>query len=336
MRRIYLDTAAGGNNPASIHAEGVTAKRKLENARKKVAAVLGALPDEIIFTSGGTESNNLAILGVPAGIVLTTEFEHPSVIEAIRARSLYRGRKIILVTVHYANNETGEIQPVREIAKAIKRWRKERGIPRPYFHTDACQAPRFLDLNVQRLGVDMMTLNGNKLGVPGVGLLYVRRGVALKPILRGGGQERGLRSGTENVAAIDNFARALERANRGREKESKRLTTLRDYLIDGLMKLGATLNGPRENRLPNNVNVTFDGIEAEHLVVELDAKGVAVSAGSACANFDPEGSHVKNGVRFSLGPKTNRQDIKYVLSVLPPILARLTVRSGLRRISSWS
>ncbi|MBI2099991.1 MAG: aminotransferase class V-fold PLP-dependent enzyme, partial [Candidatus Vogelbacteria bacterium] len=248
-KRVYLDAAAGRGNPSSIHAEGVLAAAKLAEARRKVAGVLACQPDEIIFTSGGTESNNLAVFGVGKGHRVFSSIEHSSILQTdlratfvpvdadglVNLKDLKKALRpeTVLVSIAYANNEIGTIQPIREIAKIIRHYRKANSSKLtansfPLFHTDACQAPRYLDLNVARLGVDLMSLNGAKVGGPkGVGCLYVRRGIKLQPMLVGGGQERGLRAGTENVEGIIRFAKALEAAAKNREKESKRLSALR-------------------------------------------------------------------------------------------------------------
>lgn len=340
-----MDAAAGRVNPSSIHQEGVAARAKLEQARRTVAEVLVCQPDEIIFTSGGTESNNLAIFGVnqPRGLVNHrgfSEIEHSSILQTdpkatlipVNADGLVDlselkkslAPKTVLVSIAYANNEIGVIQPIREIAKIIRHARKNGS--RVLFHTDACQAPSFLDLNVARLGVDLLTLNSAKVyGPPGVGCLYVKRGIKLTPQLFGGGQERGWRPGTENVEGIVRFAKALKICASKREQESKRLTVLRDYFIKNLLKFPkVNLNGSASARLPNNVNVSFAGIEAEQLVIELDVKGVACSAGSACSARTGDESHVApNGVRFTLGRDTTKTDLDYVLKILPPIIKKL-------------
>ncbi len=338
-------------NPSSLHGGGVVAARALANARARVAHVLGTHPDEIIFTGGGTEANNLAIFGTwtPGVQVITTAIEHASVLEPakklgavflpVNSEGLVDLKKLKealtpetkLVSIIYAHNEIGVIQPVKEIAKIIRHFRKLSSDPRyPYLHLDACQASRFLDLNVSRLGVDLMTLNASKIyGPHGVGCLYARRGLQLEPQLIGGGQENGRRAGTENVAGAIGLATALEICEENKIKESARLSQLRDELIAGLLKIeGVTLNGPapdsQTERLPNNVNVSVAGVEGEQMVLELDARGIACSTGAACAISDHDDSHVimalgknqamaEGAVRFTLGRDTTRADIKYVL-----------------------
>ncbi len=340
--------AAGHANPSSLHAEGLVARAKLETARKQIADFLNARPSEIIFTSGGTESNNLAVFGLARRSsgeggphFVTTKLEHASVLEPAKKlntsyvetdadgfvdlKSLRDALRpeTTLASIIYAHNETGTIQHAAEIAKVVRQFRKQNNSATPYLHFDACQATRYLDLNVARLGVDLLTINGAKIGVLGVGVLYVKAGTPLESIMLGGGQERGLRSGTENVPAIAAFGAALEKIAREREKVTANMIKLRDYFIKQLLKFpGTKLNGHPAERLPNNINVTFADIEAEQLVLELDAKGIAVSSGSACAtNLDS--SAIMNGVRFSLAPETTKVDLDYVLKVLPPILDRL-------------
>lgn len=363
-RRIYLDTAAATPldpavrramqpfwvknfaNPSSLHEEGVAAAKALAAARTRLAEFLAAHPDEIIFTSGATEANNLAIFGFSGG-VLSLEFGHASVLAPL-AEARRQGRKVVLlpvgesgvvdptevkkaltpdlklITLVYADSELGVIQPVREIAKVIRDFRKQHQTPFPYLHLDACQAARFLDLNVARLGVDLMTLNGAKsYGPKGVGCLYVRRGVPLESRSFGGGQEAGRRAGTENVASIVGLAEALSLCAKRREKESSRLSLLRDKLISGLLAIpGAKLNGHATERLPNNVNVTFSDFEAEQIVLELDAKGIAASAGSACAANKLD-EHATMGVRFSLDRKTTAREVNEVCRVTRAIINKL-------------
>lgn len=380
MRKtINLDAAAGGDNPSSIHAAGVKAARAFGEARRAAARVLAAAADEIVFTSGGTEANNLAIFGtarhqmshghsVSKIHVITSVIEHASILEP--CRQLEREGSIvtylpvnraglinlkeldaalrpdtILVSIAYANNEIGVIQPLREIAKVIRHFRARHPVSNAsdtgcLFHTDACQAPRFLDCRAPTLGVDLMTLNGGKIyGPEGVGCLYIRRGVRLQPILYGGGQERGFRSGTENVPAIVGFAAALKRCAERREKESARFAKLRDYFIKKLLALpGATLNGSAVRRLPNNANINFAGADGEAVVLGLDAAGVLASSGSACSAHEKPpsrlgggpvshviaalGKQAENAVRFTLGRETKKADLDYVLKVLPDILER--------------
>jgi cysteine desulfurase len=409
MKRIYLDHAATTyldprvkaamepyweiyfGNASTIYKEGMEARNALLAARKKIASLIGANPDEIIFTNGGTESDNLAIFGVarlfrpnclfPSRLnpragsdadsenkqfgrfgrfhIITSKIEHHAVLNPCKVlekegfkvtylnvnkdgivdlKELEKSlnKDTILVSIMYANNEIGTIQPIKEIAKIIRDFKKKHGAG-PLFHTDAIQAAGYLDLNVGRLGVDLMSVNASKIyGPKGIGFLYIKRGVKLLPIIYGGGQERGLRSGTENVPGIIGLNKAFEIAQNTREKESRRLIALRDYLIKGILKKipDSSLNGCLMPRLPNNVNVTIDGVEGESLVLYLDATGISCSTGSACTSFDLEPSHVITAlgkskeaghcsVRFTLGRKTKKADIDYLLKVLPDIVKKL-------------
>lgn len=388
MRRIYLDHAATTpvrpevlkkmlpfftqvyGNPSSFHTPGLEAKKAVDAARKSIAEKLNAHSDEMVFCSGGTASDNLAVHGIfgvekaHRGHVITSAVEHPAVLEPLQ-HLVKRGKieltvlpvdktgKIlikdlvaalrpdtVLVSIMYANNEIGTIQPIAEIGRALLRWRKEKSTPYPYFHTDACQAAGTLDLDVEKLHVDLLTLNGSKIyGPKGVGLLFVRRGTKLDPQIRGGGQERGLRSGTENVPGIIGLAAALELAQAKKEQENTRLSKLRDKLITGLLTIPKTrLNGHPTDRLPNNVNVSFMDIEGEAAVLYLDAQGIYCSTGSACASSSLDPSHVilatgvsyeaaHGSLRFTLGHSTKPSDIDYVLKTIPDIIAKLRLMS---------
>jgi cysteine desulfurase len=397
-------------NPSSIHSLGVSAKRDLEDSRKKVADILNCRPSEIVFTSGGTEGDNMAILGLARTVdkkrykhIITTAIEHQAVLAPCRALEK-EGYEVtylpvsndgfvdpedikkalrpdtFLVSVMYANNEIGTIQPIAEIAKVIRRFKsrsRELKFPAllstfsknkkvdvlnsesamnfnsllpnfPLLHTDACQAPGALSLNVAKLGVDMMTLSSSKVyGPKGVGCLYVKNGTDFSPLVYGGGQERGLRSGTENVTGIIGFAEALNLAPRApsADLEASRLTKLRNYFaeatlktipdteINGYLELGTPSDKP-DRRLPNNLNIYIPDIENEQLVIELDAIGVAISSGSACNSNEANGSHVIDAlgygkerglgsVRFSLGRNTTKKDIDFVIKSLPEIIGRI-------------
>jgi len=362
-------------NPSSLHAPGQQAHEAVSQARKTVAKLISAHEDEIVFTSGGTESDNLAILGVikigEADVksrlgkdviphIISNELEHPAVLElllvlqkrgeieltlvkadkdgVLLAKNIAEEIKnnTILVSVMYANNEIGTIEPISDLGKLIIKNRKQTGLTYPLLHTDACQAAGYLDLNVEKLHVDLMTLNGGKIyGPKGVGALYIRRGVRLLAQVIGGGQERGLRSGTQNVPGIVGFAKALDLVQAKREKESARLEKLRDRLIEGLLKIPKSrLNGHAIKRLPNNVNISFMDIEGEAAMLYLDAKGVYCSTGSACASTSLDPSHVilalgmsyeaaHGSLRFTLGKSTTKADIDYVIKVLPPIVEQL-------------
>jgi len=385
-KRIYMDHAAAApmdkcvkkamepywtenfGNPNAIYKEGLIARSAVETARKDIAKILGARVKEIIFTNGGTESDNLAIFGIAknfkSGHIITTKFEHHAVLnsckrlekEGFEVTYLDVGKEgvinpkdvakvlkpeTILVSIMYANNEIGTVQPIREIAKAIRDFKKKNGAVFPLFHTDACQAPSYLDINVERLGVDLMTINGSKIyGPKGIGLLYAKNGIKLEPLLYGGEQERKLRPGTENVPAIVGLAEALKIADKDREKESARLVKLRDYFINRLLgEIPKTvLNGHPAQRLPNNINVSILDAEGESIVLYLDEAGVSCSTGSACTSESLEPSHVilaigkphayaHGAMRFSLGRSTTKKDIDYVMKVLPDIIKKLRMFS---------
>jgi len=406
-KKIYLDYASSASadsaNPGVMHELGVKEKNKLENARKNVAEILGAHYDEIVFTSGATESNNLAIIGVlnkffelfsemhtylPAGKLLcsarqsaqgiskntqkiyphivTTNIEHASVLEVckhlekikqieisyvpVEKNGIVDPRKIkkaikpntILVSVMYANNEIGTIQPISEIAKEIRHFKKNnrqdllknRSCLFPLFHTDATQAINYLPIKVEKLGVDLLSFNGAKIyGPKGVGILYVKRKTPINPIMFGGNQEFGLRPGTENVAGIIALAEALRITEKMKEKEVKRLARLCDYFIKKLQNFSFNflLNGDLRNRLPNNINITIPKIPSDLLVLELSAKGIYISEKSACKSGDKAGSYViealgkkgEGSLRFSLGRQTTKADIDYTIKALSEILIKL-------------
>jgi len=405
-KRIYLDNAATTSldprvkrvmdpywekvygNPSGIYEEGRRAKEALEGARREVASFINSSSDEIIFTGGGTESNNLAIFGVAETIkelvysrtgakgnstgakfseglklhIITTKIEHKSVLVSclelekrgfditylkpdenglIDPKELKAALKpeTILVSVIYANNEIGVIQPIKDMAKIIKDFRKKsKGVESgPYFHIDACQASGYLDMNVNNLGVDLMSANGSKVyGPKGIGFLYKKKGIKLKPVIYGGGQEKGLRSGTENIPAIIGLAHALKIIKEDKGKEVKRISKLRDDLLSGLMKNvpRVFLNGHKTKRLANNLNISVLGVEGESVVLYMDALGVAISTGSACNSSDLEPSHVVNALgkpveyahgslRFSLGRYTSKEDINYVIKIFPDIIKKL-------------
>lgn len=355
-------------NPSSIYSSARSAKAALETARLSVARRLGAKVTEIIWTSGGTESVNMAIIGVlrshPGSSWVTCAIEHEAVL-ALREPLEREGHAVttitvaqtgivdasivvsavddatVLVSLMMANNEIGTIQPVAAVAKlldGVRTDRKRRGITLPlYFHTDACQAAGYLDLSVARLGVDLLSMNGSKIyGPKGSGVLYVRQNVTLEPLLYGGGQERGRRSGTSNVAMAIGFAAALEIVQESRQGETKRLTVLRDRLIALIEERipNMLVNGHLEHRLPGNVNVSFPGLEGEALVLYLDGAGIMASTGSACASGSEDPSHVLVAIglsqhdataslRLTLGRSTTQEDIAYVADKLPAIVERL-------------
>lgn len=355
-------------NPSSIHAEGIAAGRALEDARLRCARVLGAHADEIIFTGSGTESDALAITGAvhawrtifPGRVpqVITTSIEHPAVIETCRAlekegvsliyldpnkEGYIEPKQVraaltvdtVLVSIAYANSEIGTVQAVREIVKEVRHFRKiQTGALYPIVHTDACQAGNYLDIDVERLGVDLMSINGTKLGGPkGIGLLFKRRTATIEPLILGGGQEFGLKAGTENLPGIVGLARALRDAEDDKESETERLTHLRDWFIEQFRERfpEGRINGGLTPRLPNNISISLRDFSSELLVVELDARGIAVSAGSACSSASEDGSHVLSAlygaqdskewgtVRLSLGRKTEQRDLSAVLTALVSI-----------------
>lgn len=368
-------------NPSSLHAKGYEAKVVLDGAREKIAKILNARADEIIFTSGGTESDNLAIFGYARANkrkdgkshIIVSAIEHHAVLEPAHKLEkegfevdyltvskngivdLGKFKKLlrpetILVSIMYANNEIGTIQPIKEISKIIAEFNKQND-GNIIFHTDACQTAGALDLNVKNLEVDMMTINAGKIyGPKGIGLLYIkkglpagRQGLSIEPIMIGGGQEFGLRAGTENVAAIVGFAKALEIAQAEKEKESVRLVGLRDYAIDKILSgISKTkLNGDAKNRLPNNINISFAAIEGEALILYLDQAGIYASTGSACTSKSLEPSHVilalgephevaHSSLRLTLGHSTQKEDLDYVIEVLPEIVKKLRIMSPIK------
>jgi cysteine desulfurase len=367
-------------NPSSLYKQGIEAKKAVDVARKTVAGLIGAKSSEIIFTAGGTESCNLAIFGTArrytdlktnkhgSAHIITTAIEHHAVLKSVEALK-GEGYEVtllkvdgqgfvniadlekairpetILVSVMYANNEIGTIEPIAGIGKSLQRINTKRlqdKLTRILFHTDACQAAGSLDLNVNRLGVDLLSANGSKIyGPKQTGFLFVRSGINLKPIIYGGGQERDLRSGTENVPGIVGLAKAMELANKNREIGNQKISKLRHYFISNLEKIaGVELNGPRTNRLANNIHVTIKGVEGEALMLYLDSYGVAVSTGSACSTGSSDTSHVllaigrpelaaRSSIRFSLGKDTKKSDLDYVLKLLPGLIKELRNIKGL-------
>ncbi|HEX3082722.1 MAG TPA: cysteine desulfurase family protein [Candidatus Saccharimonadia bacterium] len=355
-------------NPSSLYTAARETRRAVETARAQIAGVLGAKTTEIVFTSGGTEGNNLAIQGVlrahPGAHWAASAIEHDAVLAAaeplaaegheftavpVKPGGIVSPEAVtsaitdqtVLVSIMLANNEIGTIQPIADIAKLVaevRTQRAKRGITLPlYLHTDAVQAANYLDLHVVRLGVDLLTLNGSKIyGPKGSGALYIRHSTVLSPLMFGGGQERGRRSGTENVAGIVGLAAALVQASARREAEARRLTPLRDHLIEGVVAAvpDAVLNGDPKRRLPNNVNFTLPGAEGEALVLYLDNAGVMASTGSACSTGSLDPSHVllaigrtaaeaNSSLRLTLGRATTAADIEAVIKHLPPIVQRL-------------
>lgn len=383
MRRIYLDHAAttpthpevvkamlpffsdAFGNPSSIYSYGQEGKGAVEEARTKVAELIGARSEEIVFTGGGTEADNFALKGVAyanehkGNHIIASSIEHHAVLETCKflERSGFKitclpvdkygmvdpddvkkaiTNKTTIISVMHANNEVGTIEPVEEIGE----FAREAGI---CFHTDAVQTVGHISVNVDKLGVDLLSISGHKLyGPKGVGALFVRKGTRLVPLMHGGEQESRRRAGTENVPAIVGLGKATELARQGIGREAERLTHLRDKLIKGLGgKIDhIRLNGHPTRRLPNNVNVSIDFVEGESMLLNLDLAGICASTGSACSSASLEPSHVllalglspeeaHGSLRFTLGRENTEADVDRVLETLPGIVAKLRAMSPL-------
>jgi cysteine desulfurase len=383
MRRIYLDHAAttptrpevvkamlayfadAFGNPSSIYSYGQEAKGAIEEARTKVAELIGARTEEIIFTSGGTEADNYALKGAAfanehkGNHIITTPIEHHAVLEVCKFLEK-RGfqitclpvdeygmvdpddvrkaitSKTILVSVMHANNEVGTIEPVEDIGQFVR----EAGV---YFHSDAVQTVGHIRVNVDELKVDLLSISGHKFyGPKGVGALYVRKGTKLVPLMHGGEHEKRRRAGTENVPGIVGLGKAAELAGQEIGKEAERLARLRDQLVGGLVEKidHIRLNGHPTRRLPNNVNVSVDFVEGESMLLNLDLEGICASTGSACSSASLEPSHVlmalglspeqaHGSLRFTFGRENTEADVERVLEVLPGIVAKLRAMSPL-------
>ena len=395
MSKIYVDNAATTpvdkkvlsamkkywrndfGNPSSIHSYGVKAKKAVEKARGEIAGFLNAHAREIVFTSGGTEANNLAVEGVVNNSIVngvkssdihivTTKIEHSSVLEVFKKLERFGVKttyldidkdglvnpknlrevindKTVLVSIGYANSEIGTIQPIKEIIKEIRHARKKFGRDRvgyPYLHLDASQAAQYLNMNVEELGVDLMTLDAQKMyGPKGVGALFIKDNVKVEPQIVGGGQESGMRAGTENAPLIVGFAKAFEIAVKVKDREVKRLAELKDEFFAEAKKFvpSAIFNGPLSSCLPNNINISIPGKSGEFMTLQLDEEGIICSSASACGsnagyskvayeialkNGEDEKtarSRAESALRFSLGRDTNRRQIKYLLSILSKI-----------------
>lgn len=380
-RKVYLDHNAttpvhpkvleamlpfykeGFGNASSIHSFGREVKVALDESREKVAKFLNADPLEIYFTSGGTESDNLAIKGVAwanrkkGNHIITSKIEHHAVLESckfleregfeitylpvdrygiIDPEELKKNlrKDTILVTIMYANNETGIIEPIEELSVITK----ENGV---FFHTDAVQAGGKKKIDVNKLGVDLLSLSAHKFyGPKGVGALYIRRGVRLTPLAHGGHHEKARRAGTENIPGIVGLARAMEIAHSDMENEEKRLKSLTNSFFDKVTKKipDVFLNGHLEKRIPNTLNLSFKGVEGESIILNLDLKGIAVASGSACTSGSLEPSHVlsamgvapdlaQSSLRFSFGRSNTMEDVDYVVEVLPEIVSKLRAMS---------
>ncbi|HWP78469.1 MAG TPA: cysteine desulfurase family protein [Candidatus Nitrosotenuis sp.] len=370
---IYLDNAASTpvadavlqemlpylkenyGNPSSIHRFGRIATKAIETSRKRVAELIGAQPSEILFTSGGTESNNTALFGVMTkkGRLITSSIEHDAILEPCKklesqgcdvvylpvdsTGTIDLGKlkdtitqDTLLVSIMYANNEVGTIQPIKEIAQICK----QNNVP---FHTDAVQAVGKIPINVKELGVDLMSISSHKINGPkGIGALYIRGGFKIDPLVLGGGQEGGLRSGTENVSNIVGFGKACQLAKENLDKNIAYLKSLRDNLIDQVTKgiTHVTLNGHKENRLPNNAHFTFLGVNGEDLIIKLDENNIAASTGSACSVKTQKASHVlaamgfsheqiTGSLRLTVGLTNTAQEIDQTVSTLKKVVAEL-------------
>jgi len=343
-------------NASSLHSFGRSARKAVEEAREKIAVFLGASPGEIVFTSGGTESDNFAVKGAAFANgekgkhIITSAIEHPAVLGTCKflEKRGYRvtylsvdeygvvsmdelkksiGDETVLITVMQANNEVGSIQPVKEIGEIAKR-------NNVLFHTDAVQAAGKIPINVDDLKIDLLSLSGHKLyGPKGIGVIYIRKGTKLESIIHGGHHEKNHRAGTENVAGIVGFAKAVEIAGKEMSEENERLKKLRDKFVSGIMNSikHVKLNGHPDRRLPNTADLSFKYIEGESIVLKLDLKGVAASSGSACASGSLEPSHVlsamgippeiaQGSVRFSLGRCNTEKDIDFVVKELQKIV----------------
>jgi cysteine desulfurase len=348
-------------NPSAIYLAAQSVKKDMHTARSQVALALGAKPTEIIFTAGGTEANNLAITGIAQQFadahIITTPIEHDSVLHPVQqfahdilpvntkgiadvqALKDLVTDKTVLISIMLANNEIGTIQDVKEAAKIVAEIRidrKNRDIDTPlYLHTDACQAVNYLDIHVSRLGVDVLTLNSGKIyGPKQIGALFIKTGTQITPIIRGGGQERNIRSGTENVANSVGFATALTIARSIQQEEVERLEVLQQKIISELVDDQIYLNGPmNKRRLVNNIHLTITGVDNERLLMELDEKGVMIATGSACSASSDTPSHVlkaiglsdeqsRSSIRITLGKYTTVEQCDYLIKSIKDLVAK--------------
>lgn len=351
----YLKEQYG--NPSSIHRYGRLANKAIEKARKQIAMLINADPSEILFTSGGTESNNTALYGIatktPCSQIITSSIEHDAILEPCK-KLVKDGFDVIylpvdnqgvidpsilksaisdstsLVSIMFANNEIGTIEPIAQISQICN----EQNIP---FHTDAVQAVGKIPIDVKKLGVDLLSMSSHKINGPkGIGALYIRKGIDIDPIILGGGQEHGLRSGTENVANIVGFGKACEIAKLHLSENISHMKKLRDNLVTKVLQeiQSVTFNGHAENRLPNNAHFTFLGVSGEDLIIKLDEYGIAASTGSACSVHTQKASHVLQAMGFSheqitgslrltLGLFNNQEQIDETVNVLKKVTAEL-------------
>ena len=385
MKTIYLDYAAttptdpevvqamipyfneAFGNPSAIYSYGQEAKSAIEKARSKIASLIGARDEEIVFTSGGTEADNFALKGIAfanknkGNHIITSSIEHHAILESCKFLGKMGFKitylpvdnfglvdpddvkkaitnKTILISVMHANNEVGTIQPITEISKIAR----EAGA---YFHTDAVQTTGHISADVNQLGVDLLSISAHKLfGPKGVGALYIRKGSKLISFMHGGGQERGRRASTENVPGIVGFGKATELVGKGMNEEAERLTHLRDKFISTILqRIDHThLNGHPVKRLPNNINISVEFVEGESMCLNLDVAGICASTGSACSSESLEASHVllamrvepvkaHGSLRFTLGKWTTEEEIDKVLEILPRIVTKLRAMSPLMK-----
>ena len=383
MRRVYLDHAATTpvrpevaqimlkymvedyGNPSSVHAFGRTTRAVIDDSREKLAKLIGADAEGIVFTSGGTEADNLALKGSLEAYpdrgrhIITSQIEHHAILHTceylekhgydvtyvgvdsdgkVSVDEVARAMRddTALVSIMLANNEVGTLQPIEEIAKITK----AKGV---LLHTDSVQAAGQIPIDVKKMGVDMMSISAHKMyGPKGIGALYVRRGVRVAPVIHGGGHERGKRAGTENVPGIAAFGKAAELAIAEFDQRVEHYLSIRERLIDGILSSvpHSRLNGHRHNRLPNNANIGIRFVEGESMLLNLDMHGIAMSSGSACTSGSLEPSHVlramgishedaHGSLRMTCGMQTTAEDVDYVLSVLPGIVKRLRDMSPL-------
>jgi len=395
MKKIYLDYSATTpvdkrvakamqpyffkffGNASSLHTAGKLAQKALNNSREKIAHLLKVNPEEIIFTSGGSEADNLALKGVTSGLgypgqhIITSSVEHHAILNTahflekqgieitylpvdksglVNIEDLEKAIKpnTVLISIMHANNEMGAIQPLKEIGQIIKKERikreKDNNSYPIYFHTDAVQTLGHIPFDVQGLGIDSFSASAHKLyGPKGVGMLYLKNGIKIESLIHGGAHEKGRRASTENIPGIVGFAKAIELAYQEMDEEIKRLTQMRDYLIDNILSKikKSHLNGPNNKRLPNNVNVSIEGVEGEAMLVDLDYFDIYCSTGSACSSATLEPSHVltamklppeisHSSLRFSLGRWTKMKDLDYTIKRLILSVNRLRNISALK------
>lgn len=383
MKEIYLDNAAATpissaarnamqkasvlfGNPSSLHRHGRQASEALASARQVTATFLGARPEQVIFTSSGSESNTMAVLRLAEAYpkykhIITTPIEHKSIIQAcdvlkkrgyritmlpvdqegqVSAEEVQKAirKDTLLVSVMYANNEVGTVLPVAKIGRLVRRLRRTRGSEFPLVHTDACQAAAYLPMDIHNLEVDLLSFNSSKVyGPRGVGVLYVPSGIMLEPQVYGGAHERGMRAGTENVPALVGFAAALQEI---KESDGAKIGKLRDWTMERIQVLmpDVHVNGPLgEARFVNNINISFEGVTGEQMVLELDAHGISVSTGAACTAHETGPSHVlkalgvpkayQEAIRISLGKTTTKSDMELFTRAMPKVVEKIRRRN---------